>query len=44
VTIRLFDNVGNFLAQTTTGANGAFTFSNLAPGVYQVVEVDPANH
>jgi serine-aspartate repeat-containing protein C/D/E len=44
VTIRLFDSVGNFLSQTTTGSNGAFTFSNLAPGIYQVVEVDPANH
>src|SRR5439155_521270 len=28
---------------TTTGANGVYTFSNLPPGTYRVVQTPPAN-
>jgi protocatechuate 3,4-dioxygenase beta subunit len=45
VTVQLFV-LGNFFPsfQTTTGANGAYSFANLPPGFYRVVELDPANH
>ena len=32
------------LASTTTDATGAYTFTNLLPGLYQVVEINPANY
>jgi cysteine-rich repeat protein len=41
VTVELFDDMGNFVAQTTTGSDGSFGFFNLTPGSYQVVETDP---
>jgi uncharacterized protein (DUF2141 family) len=44
VTVQLFTGLGQFVGATATGANGAFSFSNLPPGTYQVLEVDPANH
>jgi hypothetical protein len=45
VTVQLFV-LGNAFPsfQTTTDANGAYSFVNLPPGFYRVVELDPANH
>lgn len=37
-TIKLEDTNGNVLATTTTGADGAYSFTNLAPGTYRVRE------
>jgi len=42
VTIRLLDATGNEVARTTTDARGEYSFENLRPGRYQVVEVQPA--
>jgi hypothetical protein len=42
VTVQLFTQLGVFIAQTTTDANGAYAFTNLPPGSYQVVQVVPA--
>jgi hypothetical protein len=41
VTIQLFTQLG-FIAQTTTDANGAYAFPNVAPGFYQVFQVLPS--
>jgi hypothetical protein len=41
-TIELYDDVGNFLASTTTGAGGYYEFSGLDPGDYVVKEVCPS--
>src|SRR5205807_2548416 len=41
VTVQLFTQLNSFIAQTTTDANGAYAFTNLPPGAYQVVEVVP---
>ncbi|MCA9182876.1 MAG: carboxypeptidase regulatory-like domain-containing protein, partial [Planctomycetales bacterium] len=30
--------------QTTTDANGAYTFSNLLPGTYQIVQTQPTEY
>jgi uncharacterized surface anchored protein len=43
-TVQLFTQLGVFVTQTTTGANGSFSFTNQPPGAYRVVEVDPPNH
>jgi hypothetical protein len=42
-TIQLYDDVGNFLASTTTGAGGFYEFSGLDPGDYVVKEVCEAD-
>jgi protocatechuate 3,4-dioxygenase beta subunit len=42
VTVRLFTLLGVFIAQMTTDPSGAYSFTNLPPGTYQVVEVVPA--
>jgi protocatechuate 3,4-dioxygenase beta subunit len=44
VTIELYDSVGQLVATTTTNANGLYSFDNLAPGTYSVVEVQPAGY
>ncbi|WP_458094335.1 SdrD B-like domain-containing protein [Roseomonas sp. WA12] len=41
-TVRLLDGSGNVAATTTTGADGAYGFSNVTPGQYQVQFVPPA--
>ncbi len=51
VTISLYDDANNdgvadvseLVTSTTTNANGAYSFTNLAPGNYIVVEEQPAN-
>ena len=50
VTVQLFADTngnglpdGNAIATTTTGINGSYSFSNVAPGDYVVVESQPAN-
>lgn len=41
VTIELRDGRGRFITSTTTDANGRYSFSDLAPGSYQVFEYQP---
>ena len=41
VLIELQDASGNRIAQTTTDANGQYSFENLAPGQYRVFEFQP---
>jgi YVTN family beta-propeller protein len=41
VTVRLLDSNGNVLATTQTSNNGAYAFTNLVPGTYQVEFVLP---
>jgi protocatechuate 3,4-dioxygenase beta subunit len=41
VTVRLFDSGGREVARTTTNAQGRYTFSNIVPGTYTVVEDQP---
>lgn len=43
VTVDLLDNSGNVIATTATDANGNFTFSGVANGVYQVQVTDTAH-
>jgi hypothetical protein len=40
--VTLQDNTGALVGTTTTGADGSFTFANLADGTYTLVEVDPS--
>ena len=42
--IELLDNIGNVLATTVTDANGSYSFTGLAPGVYQLREQQPAGY
>jgi protocatechuate 3,4-dioxygenase beta subunit len=42
VTILLKDAQGNTVAQTTTNASGEYEFTNLRPGTYSIVELQPA--
>ncbi|MBY0256933.1 SdrD B-like domain-containing protein [Methylobacterium sp.] len=42
VTVNLYDGAGNFVATTTTGANGKYEFNGLRPNTYQVEFVEPA--
>ena len=44
VTVNLLDNDGNVIATTLTAADGSYSFTNLAPGVYTVRETDPAGY
>lgn len=41
VTIQLFDQQGTLIASTTTGADGGYTFGDLPPGTYTIVQVTP---
>ncbi len=41
VTIQLFDQSNELVAETVTDANGKYEFDTLAPGTYSVVEVQP---
>ena len=43
VTIILHDARGNVLVRTVTDSAGRYLFANIAPGVYIVEEMDPAN-
>jgi len=42
VTVNLLDGSGNFITSTTTGPNGEYSFTGLAPGDYIVEFVTPA--
>lgn len=42
VTLRLLDAQSNVIAETKTNAHGEYSFTNLLPGRYSVVEVTPA--
>ncbi|MDP6556570.1 MAG: SdrD B-like domain-containing protein [Pirellulaceae bacterium] len=42
VVLRLLDAQGNQIEETTTNSDGDYLFDNLRPGVYSVVEVQPA--
>lgn len=44
VTIQLKDAQGNVVAQTTTNADGEYEFTNLRPGTYTIVELQPAGY
>lgn len=44
VRIELYDADGNLVNSTTTDANGKYQFNGLNPGVYTVVEVQPAGY
>ncbi|MEI8194909.1 MAG: SdrD B-like domain-containing protein, partial [Phycisphaerae bacterium] len=44
VTITLQDSSGNALATTTTAADGSYSFNNLKPGTYKLVETQPAGY
>ena len=41
VRVELFDGDGNLVATTSTGDDGKFEFTDLAPGEYRVVEYTP---
>nr|WP_198983133.1 SdrD B-like domain-containing protein [Herbaspirillum sp. ASV7] len=44
VSIQLLNAAGTVVASTTTDANGAYSFTNLAPGTYSVLQpTQPAN-
>jgi protocatechuate 3,4-dioxygenase beta subunit len=42
VSVKLFDAQGNLVQQVLTNANGEYSFTNLRPGMYSVVEQTPA--
>ncbi len=44
VTIRLIDSAGREVATTVTNADGRYTFENIHPGQYTVVEEQPAGY
>jgi len=41
VTIKLLDENGDVVAETTSGPDGAYAFDALAPGEYSIMENDP---
>ena len=41
VTVELYDETGNLVASTLTDADGEYSFDDLAPGTYTIVEVQP---
>ncbi|NJM41639.1 MAG: hypothetical protein HC853_13210 [Anaerolineae bacterium] len=41
VTIDLRDSDGTIISTTTTDANGNYTFTNILPGLYSIVETQP---
>ncbi len=44
VTLTLKDSNGDTVATTTTNSSGNYTFSNVTPGDYTVVETDPTGY
>ncbi|MEM6978438.1 MAG: SdrD B-like domain-containing protein, partial [Planctomycetota bacterium] len=44
VTITLFDQAGNQVAQTQTNDDGQYSFDDLVPGTYTVVETQPEGY
>ena len=42
VTLKLFDQNGQLVETTTTDAQGHYSFQQLVPGTYSVIEVQPA--
>ena len=44
VTVDLYDGGGNFIATTTTAADGSYSFTNLVPGDYYVDFTTPAGY
>ena len=44
VTLTLKDSNGNTVGTTTTNPDGTYTFTNLVPGTYSVVETQPAGY
>jgi protocatechuate 3,4-dioxygenase beta subunit len=44
VTVNLLNAAGTIIATTTTDANGAYTFANVAPGTYSVTFTTPAGY
>lgn len=44
VIVRLFNEGGQQIGQTTTDNQGFYRFSNLPPGVYRITEVTPAGY
>jgi protocatechuate 3,4-dioxygenase beta subunit len=44
VKIQLYDVNGNLIRETTTAGNGQYQFNGLNPGVYTIVEVQPAGY
>ena len=44
VTITLLDSNGNIVATAQTLPDGSYTFGNLTPGAYSVVETDPLGY
>ncbi len=44
VIITLLDSSSNIVGVTTTAVNGAYSFTNLPPGDYTVVETDPPGY
>ncbi len=44
VFVMLTDCAGNWKGQTTTDANGAYSFNNVMPGSYKVKFIAPADH
>ncbi|GIX00819.1 MAG: hypothetical protein KatS3mg111_4151 [Pirellulaceae bacterium] len=44
VTVTLWDDQGQQIAQTTTDENGTYRFSFLAPGTYRISEITPAGY
>jgi len=44
VTVNLLDGNGNFISSTTSGANGEYLFSGLAPGDYIIEFITPSSY
>ncbi|QDV69892.1 Serine-aspartate repeat-containing protein D precursor [Rosistilla carotiformis] len=44
VVVELYDAAGNFLQRTTTNDAGVYQFTNLMPGNYTVVEIQPVGY
>jgi serine-aspartate repeat-containing protein C/D/E len=43
VTVQLQDPLGNVVATTVTATDGTYTFLNVIPGYYRIVEIQPGN-
>lgn len=44
VTLKLYDANGVLVATTTTNSYGQYTFNNLYPGTYKIIETQPAGY
>lgn len=44
VTIQLFDENGDLVAEDITDSNGRYAFDNLMPGTYKVTEIQPSSY